>query len=237
MLSDGSLVFALIPARGGSKGVRRKNLTNLAGKPLIAHTISAAKNSLLIDSICVSSDDDEILNISESLEVMPLRRPMEYASDYASANDVISHYIGALPTDVSQKNNIILYLQPTSPLRNEMHIDSALSAMDMAKANGVISVVEAEMPPQKSFRLDENGRLISLFDERQSNERRQDLPRCYYPNGAIYAFRIAEFIARKGLPSNGSIPYIMSSIDSIDIDNVTDLMLAESVIGERNGRV
>lgn len=237
MLSDGSKVIALIPARGGSKGIPRKNLANLDGKPLIAHTIYAAKHATLVDATWVSSDDDEILSISYSLGVKTLRRPTEFANDHASASDVVHHFIASLPVCIKNQDVIILYLQPTSPLRDETHIDNALRAMDMAKANGVISVVEADKPPQKSFRFDEKGRLVSLFDERQSNARRQDLPRCYYPNGAIYAFRIPEFLARNGFPSNGSLPFIMSSIDSIDIDNTTDLMRAESVLGEKNGRV
>lgn len=237
MLSDGSTVIAVIPARGGSKGIPRKNLTNLAGKPLIAHTIFAAQKALLVDAIWVSSDDKDILNLSASLGAKTLSRPDKIADDNASANEVVYHFIGSLPEDVRNQNTVILYLQPTSPLRDETHIDSALKAMDTARANGVMSVVEAEKPPQKSFRIDENGRLISLFDERQSNARRQDLPLCYYPNGAIYAFRISEFLARNGFPSNGSIPFMMSHADSIDIDNTTDLIRAELAIGEKDGRV
>lgn len=235
MLTDGSFVIALIPARGGSKGIKRKNLVKLAGKPLIAHTISAAKNSLIVDAIWVSSDDDDVLKISESLGAKTLKRPIEFANDHASANDVVFHFIASLPNEVTENRTVILYLQPTSPLRNEIHIDNALKAMDNAKVYGVISVVEAEKPPQKSFRLDENGCLISLFDERQSNARRQDLPPCYYPNGAIYAFRISEFLNRNGFPSNGSLPFIMSSNDSIDIDNISDLIQAEAFLGEKNG--
>jgi CMP-N,N'-diacetyllegionaminic acid synthase len=236
-MSDGSAVVALIPARGGSKGIPRKNLTNLAGKPLIAHTINAAKKAVLVDAIWVSSDDKDILRISASLGAQTLSRPDELANDDASANGVVHHFIESLPEDVRKSNTIILYLQPTSPLRDEKHINSALRAMEIARANGVISVVEAEKPPHKAFRLDESGRLISLFDERLSNARRQDLPQYYYPNGAIYAFRISEFLDRNGFPSNGSMPFIMSHTDSIDIDSTTDLIRAEVAIGEKNGRV
>ena len=236
MLSDGSTVIALIPARGGSKGIPRKNLTILSGKPLIAHTIFAAQNATLVDEIWFSSDDNEILNVSKSLGVQTLSRPSELANDHSSASGVVHHFILSLPEGVQKQDSVILYLQPTSPLRNEEHIDNALEALDMARANGIMSVVEAEKPPQKSFCLDQNGRLISLFDERQSNARRQDLPLCYYPNGAIYAFRISEFLARNGFPSNGSIPFMMSYADSIDIDNTTDLIRAELALGEKNGR-
>lgn len=236
MLSDGSTVIALIPARGGSKGIPRKNLLMLAGKPLIAYTINAAKKSLLVDAIWVSSEDNEILNISDSLGAKTLIRPSELADDNASPDEVVHHFIQSLPDGVRGRDAVILYLQPTSPLRDEIHIDCALKAMNVTKANGVISVVEAEKPPQKSFQLNENGRLISLFDERQSNLRRQDLAPCYYPNGAIYAFRISEFISRNGFPSNGSIPFVMSYEDSVDIDDIADVKRAELALGEKSGR-
>lgn len=230
-------VLALIPARGGSKGIARKNLALLLGKPLLSYTIEAAKKSAFVDEIWVSSEDDEILHFSSRSGAQIIKRPDAFASDIASAVCVVEHFIYDLPSDVRSHDPIILYLQPTSPLRDETHIDGALRTMDLARANGVMSVVEAEKPPQKSFRLDETGRLISLFDERQSNARRQDLPKCYYPNGAIYAFRISEFLARNGFPSNGSIPFIMADADSIDIDNTADLIRAEVAIGEKNGRV
>jgi CMP-N,N'-diacetyllegionaminic acid synthase len=237
MLSDGTQVIALIPARGGSKGILRKNLALLAGKPLISYTINAAKRSKLIDEIWISSDDEEILNVSENLGAKILNRPKQLSDDDASAVDVVNHFIDFISNKAGRSEAIILYLQPTSPLRNESHIDGLLQAMQQAAAIGAISVVDAEKPPHKAFRLDNNGHLQSLFDERLSNARRQDLPKCYYPNGAMYAFRISEFVNRQGFPSNGSIPFIMSCINSIDIDNTTDLKRAEAAIGEKNGRV
>lgn len=234
---DKKKVYALIPARGGSKGISRKNLALLHNKPLLSYTIDAANKSAYVDETWVSSEDSEILYFASQSGARTITRPEVFASDTASAVCVVRHFIYDLPTEVRSQDPIILYLQPTSPLRDETHIDCALKAMDRARANGVMSVVEAEKPPQKSFRIDENGRLISLFDESQSNARRQDLPNCYYPNGAIYAFRISEFLARNGFPSNGSIPFIMSNADSIDIDNTNDLVRAEVALGEKNGRV
>jgi CMP-N,N'-diacetyllegionaminic acid synthase len=237
MLPNGTTVVALVPARGGSKGIPRKNLSQLAGKPLIAHTIIAAQQAALVDVTWVSSDDEEILKFSASLGAQTLIRPTELADDCASADGVVHHFLASLPDPVRQQDAVIVYLQPTSPLRDETHIDRALEAMELAKADGVMSVVEANKAPQKAFRLDENGRLKSLFDERLSNARRQDLPRCFYPNGAIYAFRISAFLSRQGFPSNGSIPFIMSYTDSIDIDTAADLTRAEVAIGEKNGRI
>jgi len=235
-MNDGyTRIIALIPARGGSKGILRKNLALLAGKPLIAYTIEAARSATLIDEIWVSSEDEEIIKVSESFGVKTLLRPKDLADDSASADGVVFHFINSLPNSAQHHEYILVYLQPTSPLRDGTHIDQALQAMVKSEAAGVVSVVEADKPPQKAFVLDENGYLKSLFNERLSNERRQDLPRCYYPNGAIYAFRISAFLARNGFPSNGSIPFIMSSTDSIDIDNLADLTRAEIAIGEKNG--
>lgn len=237
MLSNKTKVFALIPARGGSRGIPRKNLTLLAGLPLIEYTVQAAIKSKLIDDIWVSSDDPEILSISSNLGVKTVLRPSNLANDYASSIDVVSHFIESIPQNNNSEDWILIYLQPTSPLRDERHIDSALQVMETENADAVISVVEAEKPPQKSFTLDANGLLISLFDERLSNARRQDLPISYYPNGAIYAFKVSQFLSRGGFPSNGSFPFIMSNMDSIDIDNTFDLMRAEAAIGEKNGRI
>lgn len=237
MLLDGVPVLALIPARGGSKGVPRKNLALLSGKPLIFYTVNAAKKAKYVDAIWVSSEDEEILRVSSNLGAQPLLRPYEFAGDNASPVAVVSHFIDSLPEQLRKQNAVIVYLQPTSPLRNHIHIDNALQAMEVIGVDAVMSVVEADKPPQKAFMLNESGCLMSLFDERISNLRRQDLPQCYYPNGAIYIFRVNTFLSRQGFPSNGSFPFIMSKSDSIDIDTDADLMRAAVALGEKNGGI
>lgn len=227
MLDDGRPVIALIPARGGSKGLQRKNLALIAGRPLIEYTIAAARRSVLIDETWVSSDDSEILAVSDALGVRSLLRPERLANDNASPTEVVKHFFTTLPESVRHRDPVVVYLQPTSPLRNEKHIDTLLREMWKAGACGAVSVVEATHPPHKAFTLDENGRLLSLFDEKLSNARRQDLPRCYYPNGAIYAFKVSTFESRDGFPSNDSIPFIMDADESVDIDNNNDLIQAQ----------
>ena len=231
MLSGGNRVIALIPARGGSKGFPRKNIALLAGKPLIVYTIEAAQDSLLVDEIWVSSDDKEILSIAAACGVRTLMRPLELAYDYSSAAGVVEHFISELRPEVCKADPLIIYLQPTSPLRNATHIDSALLALSAVGASSTLSVVEAEKSPFKSFQIDGEGRLRSLFDERLSNECRQALPRCYFPNGAIYAFTLTSFELRRGFPSNGSLPFIMSAEHSIDIDNADDFARAQTMLG------
>ncbi len=236
MLRDGSLVIALIPARGGSKGVPRKNLAMLDGLPLIAHTIKAAKDSVVIDSVWVSSDDEEILEIARVSGVQSLMRPQELSNDFASSVDVVKHFLGSAVPGL-EPGSIIVYLQPTSPLRNGRHVDRALHSMEASGVDAVVSVVEAEKPPQKAFCIDGNGHLNSLFDERLSNARRQDLPICYFPNGAIYAFRVHAFNSRNGFPTNGSLPFMMQSSESIDIDSEKDLAQAEIMLRKSDGSI
>lgn len=228
-------VIALIPARGGSKGVRRKNLRVVGGHPLIHFTLAAARGVRQIDLVYVSSDDDEILKYASQAGALTVRRPNALAGDTTSAVEVVQHFATQLPEDIAKQNPYIIYLQPTSPLRTSQHIEAALSKMDKADAHTIVSVRELEKSPYKSFKLDANGMLESLFDERLSNARRQDLPVTYIPNGAIYVFRISDFAERGGFPSNGSLPYVMNDIDSLDVDTEEDLRRLEIIIGTKNG--
>jgi len=226
-------VIALIPARGGSKGVIRKNMRIILGTPLIGFTIRAAIGSKYINEIYVSSENDSILKYAIESGVKVITRPADLASDNSAAADVVKHFISLLPEATLAKDPYLVYLQPTSPLRTSYHIDDALEKLVNEHARSLISVIAVEKSPYKMFSLNLNGRLQSLFDERLSNSRRQDLPLSFLPNGALYVFRISEFILRDGFPSNGALPYIMNSIDSLDIDVEDDLLQLEKLLGEK----
>lgn len=225
---------ALIPARGGSKGVKRKNLRDLAGKPLLQHTVDAARDCSRIDAIFLSSEDAEVLSAGEKMGCLPVRRPMALAQDDSSANDVVLDFFSQVPL---ANEDLILYLQPTSPLRTAVHLNDALDRLALEGAGGLVSVAELEKSPFKAFRLDAEGRLESLFGEKYSNYGRQQLPRTYMPNGALYIFSKRLFLERGGFPSNGSLPYIMSGAESLDIDTEADLELARHLLEQRNARV
>ncbi|MDP2240457.1 MAG: acylneuraminate cytidylyltransferase family protein [Burkholderiales bacterium] len=231
----GRTVVALIPARGGSRGVKRKNLRVVAGRPLIEFTLMAASKSHYIDSVHVSSDDDEILGCGRALGANTVVRPAEYASDTASAVEVVNHFLTVIPRQLRKQDPYIVYLQPTSPLRTASHIDEALEMMVAQKAHTLVSVTELKASPFKSFVLDSNRRLQSLFDEKLSNAQRQDLPSVYIPNGAIYVFRVSDFIERGGFPSNGSLPFIMSEKDSVDVDTEEDIHRLKNILETSNG--
>jgi CMP-N,N'-diacetyllegionaminic acid synthase len=219
----GTKVIALVPARGGSKGLARKNLRRLGGRSLVRIALDGAREARLVDEVYLSSDDAEILAEGRAAGIRTLVRPTEWASDTASAVDVVRHFLEVLPPDLLQANPYLVYLQPTSPRRSGAHIDAALQQMAASKGEAVISVVELTKSPFKAFRLSSDQRLQALFDEQLTNQNRQQLPRTYAANGAIYAFRLQDFVARGGFPSNGSVPYLMSVEDSVDVDTLGDL--------------
>ncbi|MEI6872664.1 MAG: acylneuraminate cytidylyltransferase family protein [Verrucomicrobiota bacterium] len=223
-------VLALIPARCGSKGLPGKNTRLVNGKPLIQYTLEAAIGAKRIDQIFVSSDDPLVLRIACGCGVVGLERPPEIAIDTASADAVVEHFLGTLPSELLVQDPYIIYLQPTSPLRSTLHIEEALSALEGSSLHTLLSVEKLEKSPFKSFVTAPDGSLQSLFDERKSNFRRQDLPAAFHPNGAIYLFRVSDFKARGSFPSNGSLPYFMNGADSIDIDTEHDLTLAASFL-------
>jgi CMP-N,N'-diacetyllegionaminic acid synthase len=231
MTLKASPVIGLIPARGGSKGVSGKNMRKIAGRPLIDFSILAALQSSHINCVYVSSDDPAILQHAQTMGATGILRPDEFATDTASAVGVVEHFIGTLPNTLLQQDPFIVYLQPTSPVRNARHIDDALEQMLAANTQSSMSVSETEKSPFKMFTLDAEGRLQSLFDEKLSNARRQDLPVVFAPNGAIYVFRVSEFKARGGFPSNGGIPFVMNGHDSLDIDTEDDIRRAEIILG------
>ena len=224
------LFIGLIPARKGSKGLKNKNMLPLNKKPLVQHTFEAAKSSSYIDEVWASSDDLTILSLADSMNIKGLKRPKKFATDQSSSVDVVNHFINSIPDNLNYEKTYIVYLQPTSPLRNSSHVDEAINQLIEQNNKSLTSVMRLRKSPFKSFVISESGNLQSLFNEQLSNARRQDLQDAYIPNGAIYIFTIAEFLSRKGFPSNGSLPYIMSSNDSIDIDDLEDLKIADNLL-------
>jgi CMP-N-acetylneuraminic acid synthetase len=224
------LFIGLIPARKGSKGLKNKNMLLLNKKPLVQHTFEAAKSSSYIDEVWASSDDLTILSLADSMNIKGLKRPKKFATDQSSSVDVVNHFINSLPDNLNHEKTYIVYLQPTSPLRDSSHLDEAINQLIQHKKKSLTSVMRLRKSPFKSFMISESGNLQSLFNEQLSNARRQDLQDTYVPNGAIYIFTISEFLTRKGFPSNGSLPFIMSSNDSIDIDDKEDLKIADNFL-------
>ena len=219
--------LAIIPARGGSKRLPRKNVLDLCGKPLIAYTIEAALKSKYIDKVIVSSDDEEILNISKKNEADIIKRPIDLANDTATTFDTIKHTI-----DNFEKYDYIVLLQPTSPLRNEKHIDEAIQLLEEKNADSIISVCEMDHSPLWSNTLPKDGNMSNFLKDEILNKRSQDLEKYYRLNGAIYICKTDLLLKEKSFFLKENIfAYIMDRRSSVDIDEKIDFLIAEIVIG------
>ena len=219
-------IISIIPARGGSKGLPKKNILELAGKPLIAWTIESSLKSKYISKTIVSSDCDEILNISSKYGSEILKRPDELASDTATTFDALKHTL----ENVGKYDYVVL-LQPTSPLRSEKHIDEAIELLKEKNADAIISVCEVEHSPLWSNTLDENLDMSDFLREEVLNKRSQDLPKYYRLNGAIYICKTEELLENKGFFIKENIyAYKMGKKHSVDIDEEIDFIIAEKLM-------
>ena len=221
-------VLGIIPARGGSKGVPRKNVRLLAGKPLICHSIDAAKGSKRLTDFLVSTEDAEIADVSKSWGAKVMNRPAEFAGDKTPMPEVIHHVLREYKSPV----DVILLLQPTCPQRTSEDIDKALAHFDNPAVVSVMSVYQVEdHHPARMYKM-QNGRLAPLFPELMA-ARRQDLPPIYHRNGAIYACRVEHFRKAGYLWDEHPVPYIMSREQSLNIDDPFDFAVAEFVYANK----
>jgi len=224
-------IKALIPARGGSKGISNKNMSILNGKPLIFYTINEILKILNPEDIYLSSDSDEILNYGDSFKINLIKRPDEISQDKSTSSDVINHFINH--KKLENKNDFtILYLQPTSPLRTFSHIKESLEIFYKNDCNALISVSESKELPNKAYIAKDN-KLEKMILSQNVSELRQELPITYYPNGAIYIFSKNQFLKKVEIPSKNLRPYFMDEIYSIDIDTQLDLKFAEFLMLKR----
>jgi CMP-N,N'-diacetyllegionaminic acid synthase len=220
---------ALITARGGSKGLPRKNVLPLAGKPLIAWTIEAALNANCIDQVYVSTDDVEIATVSRQFGATVIARPDELAQDDTGSEPVIAHaieYLQAAGVKVAQ----VFLLQPTSPLRSAQHIDAAWQHYCQQKAACLISVFEPKHTPAKAYKVNADGTISGLLSDSAPYSRRQELPSAVQPNGAIYLFSASAFMQQRQIPRQQVVPFMMNHNDSVDIDSADDLALAATLM-------
>lgn len=220
-------VLSIIPARGGSKGIPRKNIIDLCGRPLISYTIDAGKNSKYIDYVMVSTDDEEIAQVARANGAeVPFLRPEELASDTAKTIDVILHVIKCL-REIGQEFDILVLLQPTEPLRTCDDVDAAIETYFEYGCEALASVSEVDDHPIL-VRSIQNKKLKPLLNI-SSTVRRQDMPKYYRVNGCIYINAISEINVKTSFNDN-PIPYIMEKSHSVDIDELNDLALAEYYI-------
>lgn len=224
-------MIAIIPARGGSKGLPGKNVRPLNGKPLIAYAIEEALKAKHIDRVIISTDDEEIARVAvEYGAELPFMRPAELASDTAMAIDNYIYTIGRLEEEDGKPIDAFVVLQPTSPLRIAEDIDGAIELFEQKDADSVISYCQEAHPVTWHKYLDEDGHFVDIFEANIKN--RQENRESYYPNGAVYVFRTSMIRERKYYTDN-SYAYVMPRIRSVDIDFIEDFEYAEFLLMRR----
>lgn len=214
-------VVGFIPARSGSKGLIGKNIKALNGKPLLAYTVEAALASKVFDTLVVSSDDDEILEVARNYGAAVDKRPNNLAADESLIADVLADYIAR--AKLSEKTTIVL-LQPTSPLRTAAHIEEALTWFQENVCDGLVSVKQLDSNVLYAY-VQDQAYLAPISPLRDEFPRRQELPNVYIPNGALYIFSVAAFNAQDGIPKTKLVPFVMSEVESVDIDTEEDMRL------------
>ncbi len=221
-------ILALIPARGGSKGIKNKNIINLVDKPLIAYTIEKALCSKYIDSVVVSTDSNKIKNVSLKYGArVPFMRPKIFATDTAKTIDSVVHAIDTLKS-LGENYDFLILLQPTVPLRNTQDIDGALEFFESNKYKSVASVCEVNNYPELIRTMNESNVLFNILNER-SDKRRQQMKNYFYVNGAIYINRICE-INKDTILNDNMLGYFMPLERSVDIDTRNDLLVTDTLI-------
>lgn len=225
--SNARCILGLIPARGGSKGIPRKNIKTIAGKPLIAWAIEAALQAPSLSGVVVTTDDVEIAEVAlEYGAQVPFLRPADLARDDTPGVEPVIHALKQLP-----QYDSVLLLQPTSPLRRSTHIEACLAQARCTSASCIVSVSPTLQHPYWMYHVDERQRLRSLFDLPQVT-RRQDLPPVYAANGAMYFADAAWLHRQRTFITPETAAFVMASENAVDLDTPFDWKLAEFLLLE-----
>jgi CMP-N,N'-diacetyllegionaminic acid synthase len=231
-------VLAVIPARGGSKGLPRKNIKLLLGRPLLHYTAAAAEASCLISKTILSTDDEEIAEVGRQagLEV-PFLRPAELAQDRTPTLPVIQHAVAMLEAG-GERYDVICLLEPTNPLRRPATIDACLELLDKTGADAVTTLlpVPAEHNPHWVYFRDAEGWIRLSTGESSPIPRRQELPPAYHRDGSVYATRRDVLMNQNSLYGQKLAGFIVRPEESVNIDGPADWERAETLLAERNGK-
>jgi len=229
---NGERVLAVVPARGGSRGIPRKNLVLVGGKSLLAWTADAARGSHVVDRAVLSSEDAEILEAGRAAGLdTPFVRPAELARDDTPGIDPVLHALDALEEQGDHYGWVVL-LQPTSPLRIAADIDAA-AAFCADGAPATVSVAAADKSPWWMFHMGDGARLEPLFDPASRPSRRQDAPPVYVLNGAVYVARVDWLRRTRSFLTDDTAGYVMPRERSVDVDEPADLHVVEALLAER----
>jgi len=220
---QGKTILAIIPARGGSKGIPKKNIIMMAGKPLIAWTIEEAKKSKYIDRLILSSEDIEIIKVAKEWGCeVPFVRPVDLAQDDTPGIEPILHAIDTL----KEKYDYVVLLQATSPMRLVDDIDGCIETCVLSKSQSCVSVVEVKQHPYWMYKIDTTGCLSPFIGQTNEIHRRQDLPPMYILNGAVYVSESVLIGKNRSFLTPFTKAFIMSKKRSLDIDDTVDLNIS-----------
>jgi N-acylneuraminate cytidylyltransferase len=221
-------VLAIIPARGGSKGVPRKNIREIAGKPLLAWTIEEARKSKYIDRTILSSEDEEIINVARDWGCeVPFKRPRELASDETPGIEPVIDALNRIPG-----YDYVILLQPTSPLRKVSDIDAVIEACIERGSPACVSVTEPDKSPYWMYILQDNGKIKQLLEGEFT--KRQDIPQVFALNGAVYAADIKWLTRTRTFVTGETVAYVMPKERSFDIDTELDFCICEYLLMKEN---
>lgn len=228
---NGKRVLALIPARGGSKGLPGKNIKKICGKPLIQWSIEKALKSESVDYVLVSTDCEKIQKISlEAGANSPFLRPEQLASDTASSVDVGMHALNYLFEEKKLEFDYLILLEPTSPLREDDDIDSMVRTLDDLResVDGVVSLGEVHEHPDIMKKVIDN--KVKPYGEVSSEQRRQDLSKVYFPYGVGYLIKVDTFKKERSYYANKVAPYFIKRYQNYEVDDLYDFMAIEAVM-------
>ena len=227
-------VLGLIPARGGSKGIPRKNVKHLCGQPLISYTLETACAAQSLARVAVTSDDDEILECARGFDgVIAIERPAELSTDQASVVPALKHALDILDSSHAEQFDAVALLQPTSPLREPRHINEAIQLLaDQREAQSIISVTAmSDVHPARMYWMAQNNGLEPILSQYEQT-RRQDIPPAYYRNGSIYIVRTAALIEQNAVMAKPACGYAMGADYLLNIDEPRDWIIAEALMQE-----
>lgn len=225
-------VLAVIPARGGSKRLPRKNIMSIAGHPMIAYSIMAVRDAELVTDWLVSSEDDEIIEIAKQYgAAAPFKRPSELATDEVRNIDVSLHALEYMENEKGYQYDVVVLLQPTSPIRSSVHIDKAVEELWQSDLDSLAAV---KGPYQKRDpilkRINERGELVAYCDNPELDQREP----FYVYNAALYAVKRDYFVREKRFTADKQIPLVMDKYHSTDVDEMSDLIIAKAYLNKIN---
>jgi N-acylneuraminate cytidylyltransferase len=233
--------LALIPARGGSKSIPKKNIRPFCGKPLVAYSIETALVCPSVDRVVVSSDDSDIIGVAREYGAeVPFTRPKKLAEDDTPDLPVFLHCLEFLKEHEGYEPDIIVQLRPTSPLRTVEMIEKGIKLLiDNSEADSVRTVCKPSQNPYKMWKFSDNGFLHPLLDtdiKDPYNQPRQNLPDVYWQNGYVDVTRRTTILEKNSMTGDRILPLVVDSQEIVDIDNEITFRLAESIFLSRNRR-